>query len=921
MRSLSAAISSILRRRVCVACVTCLALCATGAISDMCYAQSGPPGGRASDLPETTELDRLPRKLERKVLKAVRSGDPRSVSQLLEGKHRSFGAYIARAHTRAGLIADEPADRTVHFEEAAATYREILKLRKDRTWFRGDARRTEVVGWYVELGDVLLRQLLAPDLDRYEITSGLQYDASRILRYLREAHEAYEAAGDLLDDLIIGLRTEEERFLLLGIADRITTLDQQRRLNGAWAGAYLAMIGGEELPDRAGILARSLSAFDSLSRTARDPELKYNALLGAGIALRESARFAEAEMAFERVQHSTASASLVARARYEHARTLIKANRFKEARAALDALAAVSTTQTDDSDTSATFYVRLAPLIGAYTYFLEARRLTPNSQLQRDELRHRGREEMLAIANRGGIWPTIVEVYENAIAEADGSDDRPSVARLQLQARQAMSGGDYAEAVAPLQAILDHEDADATARQEASFNLAVCHFQRGKLRQAAETFTDAAKAGESDHASQAAEYAYRCWRQLAAEIKARADYLRLARAAEASAEHVEESSPREDVEWIAALARQEAGDYGSAQTAYSRITRDSQHYWPARRNIARCRQSIFDELTDAGPASRQRRAARDAIEAWTDLAAKLEREIAPDNELENLHGIGRTEDASAWIRDAKLSAATLLADEVVRGFDEALRLLDRFAPSPRVLALRIRCHRGLGNIEAANQTLESFLSQASGPEFGSILARLAADMEHETESLRSLGRRQEARRVAADMAAILRQLLAWLETHPANERHAAIIRFSLARALRQAGEFAEAMEVLDELMQRHPKDGGYLREAALTQEELAEVAAEPKRAAEYDLAEALWEKLLRDESLRDNAPNVYWEARYHWLRHQLRKGHAAMVARAIDTERAWYPALGGPPWQGKLLDLAVEARRKIASESQPAKGG
>ncbi|MCZ6698209.1 MAG: hypothetical protein O7D94_04680, partial [Planctomycetota bacterium] len=81
-------------------------------------------------------------------------------------------------------------------------------------------------------------------------------------------------------------------------------------------------------------------------------------------------------------------------------------------------------------------------------------------------------------------------------------------------------------------------------------------------------------------------------------------------------------------------------------------------------------------------------------------------------------------------------------------------------------------------------------------------------------------------------------------------------------------------------------------------------------------AESLWARLLSDAKLRDAWPDVYWEARFHWLSHQLRRKRAAEVVRGIESERAWFPELGGPPWQGKILELAAEARRKMKGEGE-----
>jgi hypothetical protein len=64
---------------------------------------------------------------------------------------------------------------------------------------------------------------------------------------------------------------------------------------------------------------------------------------------------------------------------------------------------------------------------------------------------------------------------------------------------------------------------------------------------------------------------------------------------------------------------------------------------------------------------------------------------------------------------------------------------------------------------------------------------------------------------------------------------------------------------------------------------------------------------LKDPTLRQQAPAEYWQDRYHWLRHQLGHGHRAEVIKGIETEKVWYPDLGGPPWQARLLELAEQA--------------
>jgi hypothetical protein len=210
--------------------------------------------------------------------------------------------------------------------------------------------------------------------------------------------------------------------------------------------------------------------------------------------------------------------------------------------------------------------------------------------------------------------------------------------------------------------------------------------------------------------------------------------------------------------------------------------------------------------------------------------------------------------------------------------------------------------------------LDDFLKRASGRELGAVLIELGAEMETRIERLRGLGRHREAARAAEASLPTIRQLLSWIASRPEHVSYVSVVRNSLARALAQAGHPAEAMALLEQLMAEEPANGNHIRAAALLQEDLAERVAGSDREAARDLAESLWAKLLKDTLLREHTPTVYWEARYHWLTHQLRHGRPEEVVRGIETERAWHPNLGGPPWQARLLELAERARTAKGAE-------
>jgi hypothetical protein len=82
--------------------------------------------------------------------------------------------------------------------------------------------------------------------------------------------------------------------------------------------------------------------------------------------------------------------------------------------------------------------------------------------------------------------------------------------------------------------------------------------------------------------------------------------------------------------------------------------------------------------------------------------------------------------------------------------------------------------------------------------------------------------------------------------------------------------------------------------------------AQPARI-EILAAREAWEALLKDPELRTRAPSRYWEARYHHLSLMAREGKSAEVAKAIASERVWYPEMGGPRWNQRFENLQRSA--------------
>jgi tetratricopeptide (TPR) repeat protein len=835
--------------------------------------------------------DSLGREDKKLVEELTRRGMPELVEELLSSAPTWHRIHIARAYAQAAAKTKEPDVRDRFLEKAAAEYRRVIALRREPGWVRGLRRPFDIAAWEVEWADVLLRCKAAPELDRYEVTSSLDFDRRRIVKILREANELYVEAGGRLDEMSVGLRTQEQQYLLLGLADRIVRLAEQRQLNGAWAALYLAIVEDEK-PRRQSLLDTTLVEFDTISRTAKDADRKYNALLGAGIALREGGRSAEAMSAFDRIRLSTAPAAIIVRARHEQARTHLAARQFDEARREWGELEQLSV---DGPEDASAFYIRLAPVMKAYCYLLESQWFA-RAEAQRAVLRDKAISAFNEIASRGGPWPEIAQVYIASLQGPPRKLKDLGDAELSSIAARSMKEGKYDKAIEPLEVLLARPP--AKSRSETAFNLAVCQFQTGDLAAAAEGFESIANSSSADEsAERAATYAYQCRRQLANTDKSPEIFKRLAEAASRLADRYPSNNLADEARWVAALAFQEIRQWTRAIEAHSKILRASTHYRSAQREIAVCRQRLYEEIPAGAPAERRRQAARLAVDSWRKYAADT-----------NTNTTSRPSEQERRLgEEASIAAATILASRDLSQFKEALSILRTLPQSDAVVVLRLRCLQGMGDEQVARKEFEELMNQAPDAQRGRILAALAEQLQTEARRLQDSGRSDDAKNIFAQTVGVYRNLLDWLNTQPESADQIAAVRSNLAQALAQSGDLQGARSEYDQLIAADPKNGEYLYKAAQS-EEVAARSTNPTDAAAADRAESYWARLLEDGALLDRAPAVYWEARYYWLSHQLRHGRAGDVWKGIESEKAWYPDLGGPPWQGRLMELAQMAR-------------
>jgi tetratricopeptide (TPR) repeat protein len=581
-----------------------------------------------------------------------------------------------------------------------------------------------------------------------------------------------------------------------------------------------------------------------------------------------------------------------------------------------------------DASGSSAFYLRLAPLLGAYSFIVQAGQMGESAA--RQALLDQAVAGLEGISRQGTYPPRVVAVYRRHLPGAPQGITAMDDAGLRAEVAAEMAAGRYEQAIPLLNALLSRRPLSAEAGSD-RFNLAVCNYHTGRLSAAVDQFLEIAtrRAGTGskpagagdvpDLAGRAIEYAYQCALQLARVSRARKDYALLARCATLLVEKLPNHPRADEARWAAALALQEAQDDAAAVSAFAAVPRTSGRYWAARRNEAACLQRIYENLPPDAPPQDRPVAARRALEAWMSVA----RDAAARSTSK-----GTTMPASPPAPDAinlvelagmsTLAAASLLAGSDIAEYARALDVIDPLPASGRVLALRIRCLRGLGDASAARHALAEFLSRSAQEETGAVLGGLLAETEAQIDRLRVLGRRQEAARAASDMVPLLETLLAWVEGSPRHASHAGVVRASLANALHEAGRIEEAVTQLDAAQAAGPADLRVLHLAAVWAEETARQAGDRQKASAPPPAQARWGRLLEVPGIRETAPKVYWEARYHWLRYALDAGKAADVLNAIDSEKAWFPDLGGPPWQARLLELADQARAALAAGDTPS---
>jgi len=334
------------------------------------------------------------------VANLVERGMPELLEPLLADKTPLLRIHYARACRTAAAKETDAVARAALQDDAERFYQRLIALAIEVYEKSKDATdRFRVAEWQVEFGDFLLRDRAGRHLDRYELTCGLDFERDTVLAILRRSAAAYAAGGTIIDEMALAAKVaDNDEFLLTGLAGRIEPLAERQGLNEAWCALYIAMLSPDDAPDRERWLGDALTEFDVIVTNRSTSALKYNALLGLGLSLRERGRYDYANTTFEQVSKSTQGQGLTLRALYERAKCCWLDGRYREARDQLRQLA------TMDLTAESRFYVQLADLAFAYTYIHDARR--PNtSEDRKRQLEGEAEKHLVDLAKRGGAWP------------------------------------------------------------------------------------------------------------------------------------------------------------------------------------------------------------------------------------------------------------------------------------------------------------------------------------------------------------------------------------------------------------------------------------------------------------------------------------------------------------------------------------
>jgi len=872
-----------------------------------------------SALPAPQDVEALVRRGDVVVLEA-RFGAAPTLEQL---------RALALAHAnRARGLADGDARQR---EFAAAEQRFAAWI--DAVQKQSDKERAQVA---VELAEarlayatIVATQWAAADLDQLDLTGGRRFDRQRLAGLLHKARQQCDQAHELLrplrEELERGGTRAEDQFLTLGVYDALARLRREAAYRLGWVSLYQAIVADGDAGQRAAALGAAERSFRELLDTALAGEAAARSAQGLGMALRELGRFDEAARQFERALQASGSAALAAQVRYEWARSDLAAGKFEDARLRLRPLLERPPDAKADEPV-AVFYANLARLLEANSFLVEAGALHRVVRGGGDDvlaqraakLHETGLVKFNELAIRDGAWPALVQLYVDDVIDPHAAAGALTPLELLFTARRLAAEAQYDEALRRLSAAGSRPSVAPELAAEILFQTGLCHDQRGAKREAAAAFERIAREHRrSVRAPVAAGYACQLLAAVAEESVQTADYQRLIELLTFTHQTWPQHERRAELQWWLPVALQAVGRYSEAAEQFRRVPQESAHADEGRYRAVLCERMALEVDRSRLTSDELRARAERCIAALQNYAqaATSRAEAAGD---------ART---GQWAAAALVHAAELCLSPGVERYADALALLDEVdrrgaddASAARALAARITAYRGLGRFDEAARVVEGYLTArptgAGSPpseQAVDVLATLADSMRREVEQLEADGQTQEARRLAAAAVPVFERLHTQLAGTAAGRSDAArlrAVRLGLARMQRLTGQYEAARALLAELLKDDPRDGVARRLYAQTL--TASLPEGPSREQVVAAKEA-WAAILGDMTLRESAPDRYWEARYHFLSLLLREGQAAQVEAAIRQEGVWYPELGGPAWHERLEGLRRQAAAAAGS--------
>lgn len=819
-------------------------------------------------------------------------------------------SWLARS-ARAKASNAKGAARDAAWDAAVKRYREWIASFDGQSAMSAPQRAVQQALARVELAEAIVSSWAAPLLDDFEVTGGRRGDMAALIRLLQSAAAEHRAAQIGVADLLERFERSEDEFLAAGIQPGLARLRLDGRYQSAWTQLYLAQVltDPKQRDEHLAALKAADESFAWLIDRASQGSTQQRCRLGRAIVSREAGRPTDSEQLLRELLTGVSDATLRAQSRYELIRALAAQEKFAEARESIAQLVNTDTAKLLPEERGVVYYVELARLWDANIDLAEAaalRRRAGQSNAREPLLqqavakREQGLAKFDKLRERGGDWPGIVQVY--ALSGVDIRTDPRQLATGELAyvARALREAKRYREALAALDEFTHRAGVDAAALGDAEFEVALCKYESGDVPGAADDFGQFARRRSAHpRAAQALTNAFRLYARIAGESQASADYQKLAEVLLLLVQSFPQHPDRAEAQWWLPIALQKCGRLSDAAAQFANVPSDHPRFDEAQYQRLVTERMMLEAQRDKATGAEFVTRARKLAEQFDRYSRdSLARAASKPDAPEAMRGSS----AEACVIAAELLMLQGVADD--RAAAGILTRFERDYPDspllPRVLGLRIRTDLGIGKFDQVITSLTRFLKTAPPDRVAPLLGIVTDGILRELDRLSSESQPDAAQALANDAVAAFEQLAAWCRDNSADAVSARAVMRGLAEVYTLAGRAADAVPLAQSLVAADARNGDNQRLLALALEGALTAQSSPK---DIEAARDAWAKLLADESLKQRAPDRYWESRLHFLRLLLRLGRNVDVAKAIEQERVWSPDLGGAKWRTRFEEL------------------